>query len=490
MLRLTTPRVITISIGRNDPCPCGSGKKFKKCCGAIEGESLNLKYDGLRALDAEVSAQVLRFAIGRFGEHVLDDAWGDFILSDENSHSEAHPEADYFERWFTFDWRPTESESLAELFLADRSANMREDIRTFINLTRKSPYSYLQTLDAKPGEILTLRDIFRKREFHVMERSASAIAGPGMIMFARVVEMNGICFIMGCGGFVIPPTHLDFLLELRTEIETEGTLGEHPIADETLVELEEELRETYLDLADKLQNTRPEVRNTDGDPLAFCTLTYDIPSLDEAFNALKDLEQKVTGAPDSRMIAGIRRDEAKGGRSVVLHWLKRQKGEGGGNTTLAILRIDESTLVVETNSEKRSARVKKEISKRLGPGAVLIRTEVASHEGLMKDLAENPIDPSQHEESENDRILKETPEVKAMLKGMIEKHWETWPDIPVPALRGMTPRRAAKDPVGRELLESLLLGFETQNRRNNDENLRVDIEKLRAELGLDSGKRV
>ncbi|MGH7856174.1 MAG: SEC-C metal-binding domain-containing protein [Candidatus Binatia bacterium] len=21
-------------IGRNDPCPCGSGKKFKRCCGA------------------------------------------------------------------------------------------------------------------------------------------------------------------------------------------------------------------------------------------------------------------------------------------------------------------------------------------------------------------------------------------------------------------------------------------------------------------------
>lgn len=21
-------------VGRNDPCPCGSGKKFKKCCGA------------------------------------------------------------------------------------------------------------------------------------------------------------------------------------------------------------------------------------------------------------------------------------------------------------------------------------------------------------------------------------------------------------------------------------------------------------------------
>jgi uncharacterized protein YecA (UPF0149 family) len=22
-------------IGRNDPCPCGSGKKYKRCCGAL-----------------------------------------------------------------------------------------------------------------------------------------------------------------------------------------------------------------------------------------------------------------------------------------------------------------------------------------------------------------------------------------------------------------------------------------------------------------------
>ncbi len=24
------------SVGRNDPCPCGSGKKYKKCCGKKE----------------------------------------------------------------------------------------------------------------------------------------------------------------------------------------------------------------------------------------------------------------------------------------------------------------------------------------------------------------------------------------------------------------------------------------------------------------------
>ncbi|MHC4705009.1 MAG: SEC-C metal-binding domain-containing protein [Planctomycetota bacterium] len=27
-MKLETPKV-----GRNEPCPCGSGKKYKKCCG-------------------------------------------------------------------------------------------------------------------------------------------------------------------------------------------------------------------------------------------------------------------------------------------------------------------------------------------------------------------------------------------------------------------------------------------------------------------------
>jgi uncharacterized protein len=29
----TTFHRVTPKIGRNDPCPCGSGKKFKQCCG-------------------------------------------------------------------------------------------------------------------------------------------------------------------------------------------------------------------------------------------------------------------------------------------------------------------------------------------------------------------------------------------------------------------------------------------------------------------------
>ena len=27
------PKVNKNKVGRNDPCPCGSGKKYKQCCG-------------------------------------------------------------------------------------------------------------------------------------------------------------------------------------------------------------------------------------------------------------------------------------------------------------------------------------------------------------------------------------------------------------------------------------------------------------------------
>ena len=34
LLNPQQPRIAEKKVGRNDPCPCGSGKKYKKCCGA------------------------------------------------------------------------------------------------------------------------------------------------------------------------------------------------------------------------------------------------------------------------------------------------------------------------------------------------------------------------------------------------------------------------------------------------------------------------
>ena len=41
-------------IGRNDPCPCGSGKKFKKCC---ESKMIGGRYKATK-IDADSAPQI------------------------------------------------------------------------------------------------------------------------------------------------------------------------------------------------------------------------------------------------------------------------------------------------------------------------------------------------------------------------------------------------------------------------------------------------
>ena len=50
--------------GRNDPCPCGSGKKFKKCHMGREGELVLRKKE---ALDSEAGRKICRLPEVHYG---------------------------------------------------------------------------------------------------------------------------------------------------------------------------------------------------------------------------------------------------------------------------------------------------------------------------------------------------------------------------------------------------------------------------------------
>lgn len=45
-------------IGRNEPCPCGSGKKYKKCCGLKESMDFSLPEDTLTETPLNVRAAI------------------------------------------------------------------------------------------------------------------------------------------------------------------------------------------------------------------------------------------------------------------------------------------------------------------------------------------------------------------------------------------------------------------------------------------------
>jgi len=55
------------------------------------------------------------------------------------------------------------------------------------------------------------------------------------------------------------------------------------------------------------------------------------------------------------------------------------------------------------------------------------------------------------------------PEIRRQLEAEVQKQVEGWVRTKVPALGGRTPLQAVADPVGREIVEALLQGWERQN---------------------------
>ena len=474
-------------IGRNDPCPCGSGKKNKHCCGARVHQSPEMIYNNIRRLDGESGNLLLIFAKQRYGTSGFEKALEDFGYYDEIPLELSSPAGDSFLRWFTFNWRPMKRETIAELFLSENKTTLHSDLIRFIEKTVQAPYSYFQTLEVDPGKELSLRDILRKREFRVYEKSASTILQRGQILFARVVEIDGIHFLMGSGSVIIPPIFLDRFLVIRSCFEKSSTSPDGTVTAKILLEMEEELREVYFDIEEEVINPKYTLRNTDGDPLVLHTLTYKISSAEGAFHALKELEQKCTGITDDELLADAERNETGALIRTTIRWVKKSKKSNMGDfTSLATLTVTPSQLIVEVNSEKRSRRIRREIHKRLGQSAIPVATEMNTAEELLEQASVETLKTGRKKEDDQDRLLRNSPEVKEMINKLSERHWAGWPDIPLPGLRGKTPRQAVKDPVCRELLESLLMDFDIRNRQQDDGFLRVDTAKLRRDLGLDS----
>lgn len=69
------------------------------------------------------------------------------------------------------------------------------------------------------------------------------------------------------------------------------------------------------------------------------------------------------------------------------------------------------------------------------------------------------------------------------LLSQMARHWEAWMDVALPALGNITPREAARTPLGRERLEALLAEFGWHDERM-PEAQRADVRTLRAKLGL------
>lgn len=280
------------------------------------------------------------------------------------------------------------------------------------------------------------------------------------------------------------------MLELRKWIIDE--IGSEEITAEPLHEFEQDIRGLYLDIL-KGMFTPPTLANTDGDRFVPQRLYFEIESADNAFQRLKGLAE---GESESDLLKDA---TIKDGLLVKaeIPWLgggDEARKQLGGPVLLGLLNIEETRLVVEVNSIQRADLFRRLIEERLGNGAKYKTTLIEPIESQVRETwqaatASGPGSSSSAglRNSEGSGFISlddAQPELPAMMEESA-KHWDSWFDLPVPALNDMTPREASKTEEGRELLESLLLLYENYTDDSANNVFKPDPSALRRELRME-----
>jgi hypothetical protein len=481
--------------GRNDPCPCGSGKKYKHCClnaGSVPAAvPADLSWRRLRTLLDGFAAEILRFTAEAYGPLALHEAWDVFTGHDDLEFDPKTPLMQLFMPWFFHCWAPDPvatkvvNKSLHDViptaaYLSAKGRRLDPLLRRYLDSLLTAPFTFFEVLACDPGTGMTLRDVMTQEEHAVTERSASRGMEPGDLLFGQLASVDRLTMLEASNGFAIPPMEKAPIIELRAHI-----ASPHPvITHQVLRDWDFELLALFHEIADRMYNLRlPTLQNTDGEPLLLHKLVFELSVPPQAaFDALKHL---ALDELDEDLLGDATRDSEDKLTRVRFSWTKHgnKKHAGWGNTVLGWIEIDGMCLIAEANSEARADAIRKKIETALGECIRYRVSEIQSPERMLADLrgAGGARGGAASEEYER---LAERPEVREKISELMAAHWEHWMDQPLPILGNRTPMDAVKNPDGREIVESLVIQAERFGRNPTSSTDEDVFRRLRERLGL------
>jgi hypothetical protein len=476
-------------VGRNDSCPCGSGKKHKHCCLPGDAPSIDHVWARQHEESDRLTREITRFALRMFGERIYE-AWQDFNMCDvPKPLEEAADERQIFMPYFLFQWNPDTRRTtargqggvVARWYMLEKSKQLTAMQRMFLEQATTQPLSFYEVVWSEPGERIRVRDVLIGGEREVIERSGSQHLRPGDLLFAQIWQQPELAVIGSMAPICIPPDKKIEVIELRKKLKKRIAKQNRDLVPQDLLRYADLIRTTYLDIRDRLF-APPVLCNTDGDPLLFHTLTFQIESAEGAFGALAQLA--VGRSPKELLDAAVLSDDGKL-QKVEIDWVKEgnRKFKTWHNTVLGHIKISEGRLIAEVNSENRAERLRKEIEKRLGAMATHESTLVQTLEQIGKHTPQKAEEAELHE-AEMEALLAD-PATRKSLQAAMQKEVESWIHQKIPALGGRTPLEAVRDPDGKEMVEALLLDWERREERHVSSNqISPNIGALRRLLRL------
>jgi hypothetical protein len=455
------PAVRGATVGRNDPCPCGSGKKYKKCClGTRETERLE---ERRRAAVHELDEQIVR----ELGEYALDRYEREWRTALHRFGRAAGPPEPLVVQlsgpWSVYGARIA-GKRVVDLFLEQHASLLSPEERSWLTAQQQAWLSLWEVTACEPGVAVTARDPLSAETRRIREVKGSRQLAVRDTVLARVVDYKGASYFCGMYPSILPPMPAAHIVaQLRRRLRSKESVPPDVLREEGLgLAMIRHWANAVRDEREAAARPKKLV-NTDGDDLLLTTDHFDFDPADRAdiwakLGSIEGVDADHPAAADGQLTA------FKQGNAIHSHW---------ENTVIGHLALTDGRLEVETNSVERADRLREKIEVACG--------------GRLKHRAREHADPLSSARSRHESSRPRPPpsrEEEEALQGFREQHYRHWLDEPVPALGGKTPRQAARSRRGLQQVDLLLRTMENNEQRVPD-HAPFDFGPLRRELGLD-----
>ncbi|EXI92390.1 MAG: SWIM/SEC-C metal-binding motif protein, family [Candidatus Accumulibacter sp. BA-94] len=438
---------MTFKIGRNDPCPCGSGKKYKQCCANSPAQFVEPERKG----HAGAVERAIDWLMNKHRKAV-SVALAEMLFDELSPEEEDALKAQDLETWNSIqlnatEWLLAEGEILvhgepkpvSEYLLGPGGPLFTVGQRRWIAQLAERPLRLYDVTDVVPGQQLTLCDSLDAEAppIIVRERSGSQASLLGVRIGVRIMEVDDHYELSGA---VYAFTHLTgpaVVARMRKAMDHfDGQASDRPHLLSSILQ-RQWLAQFFAPVP------MPAFRDAySGEPMLLITDHYrvkDRAALTQSLSAQSDVD---------------------GDRESA--WNRFIDCKDGETRSVATINVETSadrvTVFYKTQRYADEGRVWFESV--AGDAVRFLSRELSDPAGLLLNMpAGQPAKPADADGDLSPEALAE------LVEDTLRRMYAKWPDEPIPALAGKTPRQAIDTPAGLERVKGLLRLYEASEKQ-------------------------